>query len=155
MSRIRIALAGVCAALVALTMTAIAGAATPIPPGPATTLPSYAGSPATPHPIPDVPTTWQNPFMSANGDSSTHDDSWQTDAYLRQGPLGRNPVLMSNGAFSADCISPTFDRRGRVISICTNPAQPGPPWGRRTNPVDALGMRGRGQMRRRTAPCFG
>lgn len=42
------------------------------------------------------------------------------------GRLGKNPVLASNGSFSADCISPTFDRDGRVISICSTPAEPGP-----------------------------
>ena len=109
-----------------LTTAAAATAATPIPAGPPTTLPSFAGSAATPNPINGVPHTEQNPFMAANDDSSTHNDGWQTDTYRRSGPLGRNPVLTSNGAFSGDCISPTFDRRGRVISICTNPAQPGP-----------------------------
>jgi len=120
-----VALATACAALVALTGD-VASAATPIPPGPPTTLPSYVGSPATPKPINGAPTTAQNPYMAPNDDSSTHDDSWQSDTYRRSGPLGRNLQLGSNGSFSADCVSPAFDRRGRIISICTNPAQPAP-----------------------------
>jgi hypothetical protein len=120
------ALRTACAALIAMAMAPAANAATPIPPGPATTLPSYAGSAVTPNPIVGVPQTWQNPFMSANGDSSTHNDSWQSDAYERMGPLGKNPVMTSNGSFVGDCISPAFDRRGRVVSICTNPGEPGP-----------------------------
>jgi hypothetical protein len=119
-------LTAACAALIATAIAPAANAATPIPAGPATTLPAYVGSPATPNPIVGVPQTWRNPFMSANGDSSTHNDSWQTDAYERPGPLGRQPVMASNGSFAGDCISPAFDRRGRVVSICSNPAEPGP-----------------------------
>ena len=94
------------------------------PPGRPTTLPSYAGSPATPNPINGVAATAQNPYMAPNDDSSTHNDSWQTDTYRARGPLGRNPVR-SPIEFSGDCISPAFDRRGRMISICTNPYSPG------------------------------
>jgi hypothetical protein len=114
------ALAGV------LTTTAAATAATPIPPGPPTTLPSFAGSPATSNPIKGVPNTEQSKFMAPNDDSSTHNDIWQTDTYRRSGPLGKNPVLTSNGSFVGDCVSPTFDRDGRVISVCQNPAEPAP-----------------------------
>ncbi len=116
------------AAAAAIGVASIAGtafAATPIPPGGATTLPAYVGKPAVPHPV-HVPPTPQNPFMAPNGESSTHNDSWQSDAYSYAGPLGNNPVMTSNGSFSEDCISPSFDRAGRVISICSTPAKPGP-----------------------------
>jgi hypothetical protein len=120
-----VALATACGALFALAGD-VASAATPIPPGPPTTLPSYAGSPAVPKRIDGAPSTAQNPYMAPNDDSSTHNDAWQSDTYRRSGPLGRNLQLKSNGSFSADCVSPAFDRHGRVISICTNPAQPAP-----------------------------
>jgi hypothetical protein len=109
-----------------LTTAAAATAATPIPPGPATTLPSYVGSPATPNPINGVPSTEQSPFMAPNEDSSTHNDVWQSDTYRRPGPLGRNPVMNSNGSFVGDCVSPTFDKGGRIVSICQNPNVPTP-----------------------------
>lgn len=120
-----LALAATAAAVVA----SIAGAAfadVPIPNGPATTLPAYVGSPAAAQPVTGIPTIPQNPYMAPNGASSTHNDSWQSDVYEGPGPLGKDPVLTSNGSFTGDCISPTFDRDGRVISICSTPTEPGP-----------------------------
>jgi hypothetical protein len=70
-----------------------------------------------------VAATPQNPFMAANGRSEIHNDAWQTDAYRHGGPLGRSPRTLSS-ALSGDCGSITFDRRGRVISICVGLAGP-------------------------------
>ena len=122
------ALASACAALMPLALACASSAATPIPAGPATTLPSYVGAPATPKPIKGVPKTAQNPFMAPNDVSSTHDDAWQTDTVRRSGPLGKNPVLTSNSnpAPIGDCVSQAFDRKGRMISVCATPALPGP-----------------------------
>ena len=63
--------------------------------------------------------------MGANEDATGHNDSWQSDAYQRSGPLGRKPVLRSND-FPGDCVSVAFDRKGRLITICVNPAAAGP-----------------------------
>ena len=117
-----------CAALLPLALASASTAATPIAEGPATTLPSYVGAPATPAPIKGVPKTAQNPFMAPNDVSSTHDDAWQTDTVRRAGPLGKKPVLTSNSAPEpiGDCVSQAFDRKGRMISICATPALPGP-----------------------------
>ena len=125
---IRTAVAAAGTMLVALAMSPVAGAATPIPAGPPTTLPSYVGSPATPKPIKGVPSTPQNPFMAPNDVSSTHDDAWQTDTVRRSGPLGVNPVLTSNAnpPLNGDCVSQAFDSRGRLISICAHPGTPAP-----------------------------
>ena len=75
------------------------------------------GRPATPHRVHGVPATPRNPFMAPNGRSKIHDDGWQTDAYAWGGPLGRSPRTISQ-AVDRDCGSITFDRRGRVVSIC-------------------------------------
>jgi hypothetical protein len=124
----RVALATACAALTSLGMAAASTAATPIAPGPSTTLPSYVGSPAKAKPIKGVPKTPQNPFMAPNDVSSTHDDSWQTDTVRRAGPLGKHPVLTSNTSPEpiGDCVSQAFDKKGRLVAVCATPALPGP-----------------------------
>src|SRR5205085_12624423 len=109
--------AAVCAA--AVTCPAPAGAQAPIPiptisiPPP----PSYIGSPASARPIRGIPPTPHNPFMARNGVAEIHDNGWQTDVNRWGGPLGRNPQTLSSD-INRDCGSITFDRQGRVISIC-------------------------------------
>jgi hypothetical protein len=58
--------------------------------------------------------------MARNGDSNVHNDTWMTDAYSRRGPLGRSPGVFS-AAFDRDCITLTFDRRGRIVASCISP----------------------------------
>ena len=59
-------------------------AATPIPEGPAaSTLPVFAGSPATARPVAS-PAPPRHPFMAPNGRSNLHEDAYQTDVH--QGP---------------------------------------------------------------------
>ena len=83
----------------------------------------YIGQAATPQPIRGVPRTPQNPFMAANGLSEIHDDAWQTDVSTWGGPLGHSPQTISN-SIQHDCGSITFDRQGRVISICVGASGP-------------------------------
>ncbi len=90
-------------------------AATPIPSGPPS--PVFAGSRARAHPVPGVPSTPRNRFMAPNGRSEIHNDAWQTDAYVWGGPLGRSTQTLS-ASLSGDCGSITFDRRGRIVTIC-------------------------------------
>ena len=88
------------------------------------TVPSYLGHPAAPHPI-HVPLPPRNPFMAANGVSEIHNDGWQSDAYAWSGPLGRSPQTLSEMLTpSRDCGSIAFDRRGRVISVCVGISGP-------------------------------
>jgi hypothetical protein len=113
--------------LVALGCPAEALASSPVPIPSTGTAPSktFVGHPATPQPVRGIPSTPQNAFMAPNGTSEIHDDEWQTDVNRWGGPLGSKPHQVSNylaasGAPSIgrDCGSITFDRRGRVISIC-------------------------------------
>jgi hypothetical protein len=62
----------------------------------------------------DVP---DHPFMAADGNSNIHNDAYQTDAYDRIGPLGEGMSVAST-FHGAECASVTFDRKGRIITIC-------------------------------------
>jgi hypothetical protein len=78
---------------------------------------SYEGHPATARRIRGTGRVPHNRFMAGNGVSEIHNDGWQTDAYSWAGPLGRSPVTRST-EISRDCGTITFDRRGRLVSIC-------------------------------------
>ena len=114
------AFSAVCATI-AVAWTPAAGAltipATPIPEGPeANDPPAFLGAPAKPRPI-SAPMPPQHPFMAANGRSNLHNDAYMTDTYAGPGPLGRNMERLST-FFAADCASVTFDRAGRIVTIC-------------------------------------
>jgi hypothetical protein len=108
------------AVLVSLALTTGVARATPIPNGIAILPPpTYLGHAAKAHRIRHVPRTPRNRFMARNGRSEIHDDAWQTDTYRWSGPLGRTPAVFSSYLPPGhDCGSITFDRRGRVVSIC-------------------------------------
>lgn len=106
---------------------------TPIPSGPRTKLPDYAGAPATANPTGDsgVP---QNPLLAPNGFNLGHLDPWMSDVSDFAGPLGLNPaVLSSSFAEVRDpdlsdeapwlflCIAQLIDSHGRVIALCFAP----------------------------------
>ena len=93
----------------------------PIPfvPGP----PAFLGKPAVPRAVHGVAATPRSPFMAANGRSEIHNDAWQTDAYPWGGPLGRSPQTLST-SLGRDCGSITFDRRGRLVTICVGVGGP-------------------------------
>ena len=126
-SVIRLAL--VVAAVLALGGVALGHA----PPPPPTPIPSptpppsktFIGRAAESHPVAGTGRIPQNPFMARNGTSEIHDDAWQSDINTWSAPLGHKPQTLSNylgtstppGA-GRDCGSTTFDRLGRVVSIC-------------------------------------
>lgn len=97
----------------------------PVPDGTLQPGPAFTGAPAKPDPIRGTPRIPHNRFMAANGVSEIHNDGWQSDAYTWAGPLGRSPQTFSHYLPPThDCGSITFDRRGRVISICLGPSGP-------------------------------
>jgi hypothetical protein len=110
------------AALTAFTV-AVALPPVPIPSLTPTPPPSYQGAPAVAHPVRGTAPTPRNPFMAANGLSLIHDDGWQTDAIRWGGPLGHSPHQVSSD-INRDCGSITFDRRGRVLSVCVGASGP-------------------------------
>jgi hypothetical protein len=63
--------------------------------------------------------------MAPNGTSEIHNDGFQTDAYVGAGPLGRHPVTLSSELVpQRDCGSITFDRGGRLVSVCVGASGP-------------------------------
>lgn len=116
------ALVGSLLAVAALLPAATAGSAAaagaiPIPPDPRDLLIERdTGAPATPRPL---PAQWvpRHPFMAPNERSNIHNDAYQTDASNGVGPLGQNPATKST-LFVGECASVTFDRRGRIVTVC-------------------------------------
>src|SRR5689334_7475603 len=105
------------ASLVAAVPAAFGVAAIPIPSDPRDLLlQPFTGAPSTAAPLPPqhVP---QHPYMAANGGNNLHSDAYQTDAYNRPGPIGKNLKIRST-LFVADCGSVTFDRAGRIVTVC-------------------------------------
>jgi len=80
----------------------------------------FTGRAATAHPFAAqrVP---RNPWMAANERSNIHSDAYQTDANNVPGPLGRDPRVTS-ALLGAECASVTFDRRGRIVTVCVSPS---------------------------------
>ena len=67
----------------------------------------------------------RHPYMAANGRSNIHDDAYMSGAYEFSGPLGRNMERLSTFQV-AECASVTFDRQGRIVSICVGVDGPQP-----------------------------
>ena len=67
----------------------------------------------------------RHPFMAANGRSNIHDDAYMTDTYRIRGPIGLN-MQRTSTYFppGAVCGSVTFDRFGRIVSICVSTLRP-------------------------------
>jgi hypothetical protein len=102
-------------ALLVLLTAGTASGAIPIPED-GRPAPTFSGSAATPQPV-RAPAPPRHPFMAPNERSNIHDDAYMSDAYRGLGPLGAGTSPRST-FFSQDCASVTFDRRGRVESIC-------------------------------------
>jgi hypothetical protein len=113
----------VIAIVAALALSAAAPAA-PIADTGSPSLPAYTGAAATPHKIKDPADPPQNPFMAKNPNSNIHNDTWMTDAYARSGPLGNNLVTSSGSNTPSLCGSITFDKQGRIVSVCPSASVP-------------------------------
>ena len=85
----------------------------------ASLVPQFVGHPAVPHPITVAPVP-QHPFMAANGANNMHNDSYITDTHAVSGPLGITPEVRSTarGILGGECASVTFDRQGRIVTVC-------------------------------------
>ncbi len=121
MARRAAALTGFCIAFVLLSFVqagAVPIPAIPIPQDPMETgsVPAFVGDPATPQPV-SAPAVPQHPLMAQNGSSNIHDDPYMTDTYTTAGPLGHD-IQVRSSFFAADCASVTFDRQGRLITVC-------------------------------------
>jgi len=107
-----------------------ARAVEPVPPVPiqqqsptaAAALPGFIGTVASPHPFYEPPAP-RHPFMAANGSSEIHDDAYQSDTYQTPGPLGDRMQVLST-QLNGECASVTFDRSGRIVTVCVGPTGP-------------------------------
>ena len=121
-------------ALAALTaLSPAAASAAPIADTGTPSLPAHTGSAFTATKIKDPTIAPQNPFMAKNPNSNIHNDTWMTDAYQRSGPLGNNLVTNSGSNTPSLCGSITFDKQGRIVSVC--PSASVPPQARIIDPV--------------------
>jgi hypothetical protein len=101
-------------------MTASMAVALPAPSDPRDAfVKPFVGTPAVAHPMPALHLP-QHPYMARNGASNIHDDAYQSDTYSGPGPLGRTPKIIST-LYVADCASVTFDRAGRIVTVCVGP----------------------------------
>jgi hypothetical protein len=114
---------------VVLAMPAGAGAqvpgapVVPIPGDPlAPNVDPFTGRPAEPDPT-GAPRVPRNPHMAPNGRSNIHNDAYMTDVYRgREGPLGDG--ARGSTLFARECGSVTFDRKGRIETICVGLDRP-------------------------------
>src|SRR5262245_38586909 len=109
-------------AVVVIAQASPAGAA-PVPDGPGKgLLPAYIGGPAPPRALAGKPVP-ANPHMGAVGLSSMHADSYASDTYPFNGPLGRKPKAVSEakgGGLPGLCSTITFAKRtGLIVAQCT------------------------------------
>ncbi len=114
--------------------TAVPAGAVPIvatPPFPS--LPESSGGAVKAVPVPGRTRAPQNPHLAENPSSNIHNDTWMSDAYPGRGPLGRSVETSSGAARPGICGSLTFDRRGRIVTIC--PSTISPPQARIIDPA--------------------
>jgi len=105
------------ATVAAVTPAATAGPALPIPSDPRDSLLNpFTGAAVAARPLP-AQTVPQHPYMARNDASNLHNDAYQSDTYNRSGPLGRD-LQVTSTLFAADCGSVTFDKRGRIVTVC-------------------------------------
>lgn len=108
----------VAAVVVALPVLATGAVAVPIPQDPgADSVDPFLGAARDARPIPHARFAPRHPFMAVNGRSNLHDDAYQSDAGPTPGPLGFSPEVVST-LFTQECASVTFDRRGRLLTVC-------------------------------------
>ncbi|MGZ4579899.1 MAG: hypothetical protein ACXVXG_04625 [Nocardioidaceae bacterium] len=99
---------------------AVPAAPIPTDPGASAVVP-FLGSARPARPIRGVRFAPRHPFMAANDRSNLHDDAYPSDAGTVPGPLGRSPRVTST-MFTQECASVTFDRRGRLLTVCVGAA---------------------------------
>ncbi len=80
-------------------------------------VPKFIGAEVTPQPLPAPPVP-QNPYLSANGTSSMHNDAYSTDAYDVSGPVGHDLKVKSRSYGVRECATIAFDSQDRMVGLC-------------------------------------
>jgi hypothetical protein len=65
-----------------------------------------------------------NPHLAADPGNNIHNDTWMTDAYRRAGPAGAHLTTRLGAMPASLCGSLTFDRKGRIVSVCPSTIAP-------------------------------
>ncbi len=86
-----------------------------------------SAAPAIPAPHPP-----QNPNLAPDPNNNIHNDTWMSNAYSRPGPHAGSLVTQLGALPPSLCGSLTFDRAGRLLSVC--PSTTSPPTLRVINP---------------------
>lgn len=90
----------------------------PVFPAEAASTPRPVSIPAIPpRPIPHPPVP-KHPWMAANGRSNMHNDAYMSDGYGWPGPSG-DALEIRLGALDGLCATLTFDRLGRIVTVCS------------------------------------
>lgn len=110
------------AALALVLVSSGVAIASPIPGDPLPSGPAFVGNPATPQPV-TAPAPPQHPFLAPDPSNNIHNDAYMTDTYPGPGPLGVHPTVTSTLQV-AECASLTFDRRGRLETVCVGATTP-------------------------------
>jgi len=66
----------------------------------------------------------QNPYLAGDPGNNIHNDTWMTDAYRRAGPAGAHLTSRLGTMPPSLCGSLTFDRKGRIVSVCPSTVAP-------------------------------
>lgn len=85
-------------------------------------VPPFEGAAVEPSPFP-APAAPQHPHLAPGEFGNIHNDAWMTDANQGAGPLGRSPRVRS-AFYLGECGTVTFDRRGRLVSVCVRLDRP-------------------------------
>jgi hypothetical protein len=87
------------------------------------TAPNYIGQAATPKPMPGIAPVF--PYLAPHGSGSMHSDGYNSDVHAN-GPLGANAQVItrdhSKTLPGGMCATTTFNRDGKLISLCANMA---------------------------------
>ena len=70
-----------------------------------------------------APAPPQHPFLAPDPGNNIHNDAYMTDTYPGPGPLGVDPKVTSTLQV-AECGSLTFDRQGRIETVCVGATTP-------------------------------
>ena len=113
---------GTVAALAALLATSVAAApagAAPKPAGPAGPA-AFIGKPATAKPIRGIPRTRPEPVHGAERQRAAPTTTRGRPTPTRAGPA-RPQARQTSNDFTGDCVSTSFDRKGRMVAVCVDP----------------------------------
>jgi len=71
-----------------------------------------------------APQAPHNAHLAPDPNNNIHDDTWMSDAYKRAGPVAGRLATRLGAQPPSLCGSLTFDRKGRILSVCPSTVTP-------------------------------